>query len=308
MLNRILIRIKVLQVLYAYYQNGDGSLKVAENEMLFSLQKSYDLYHYLLLLIVDVTNLHDRILDNKKHKYTPTWEDLNPNMRFVENRFAKQLSRNRELLKHVEEHKISWINDADFLKDVLDTILASEEYGRYMNKTESSYEGDKALWRDIFKNHICESEMVSGYLEDKSIYWNDDVDIIESFVLKTLRQFTEEEAEFQPLLPMFTDEDVRLFPIQLLRKAILSGEEYRERISRHAQNWETERLANMDVYIMQLAIAELLSFPSIPISVTLNEYIDMAKYYSTPKSGIFINGILDSIVNELKKEGRLLKD
>jgi N utilization substance protein B len=208
----------------------------------------------------------------------------------------------------VEEHKISWINDQDFLKDVLNTVLASEEYARYMKKDESSYQVDKAFWRDVFKYRICDNEMVSDYLEDKSIYWNDDVDIVESFVLKTIRMFSEEEAEFQPLLPMFRDQDVRIFPVQLLRKAILSGEEYRERISRHAQNWETERLANMDVYIMQLAVAELLSFPSIPINVTLNEYIDIAKYYSTPKSGVFINGILDSIVSELKKEGRLLKD
>jgi N utilization substance protein B len=302
-----LIRIKVLQILYAYYQNGSSDLKVAENELLFSLQKSYDLYHYFLLLIIDVTNLQDRLLYNRKHKYMPTEQEMNPNMRFVENRFAKQLADNKELKRYVTEYKISWSNDADFVKSVLDLVLASEEYAEYLRNPNDSYETDKEFWRTIFKKQICENDIISDYLEDKSIYWNDDVEIIETFALKTIRRFAQEEGADQPLLPMFKDREDRIFGIQLLRETTLHGSEYRERISRLAKNWESERVANIDMIIMQLAIAEVMAFPSIPLNVSMNEYIDMAKYYSTPKSGIFINGILDSVIDELKKEKLLFK-
>jgi N utilization substance protein B len=307
MINRILIRIKVLQILYAYYQNGANDLKIAENEMLFSLQKSYDLYHYFLLLIIDLTNLQDRLVDNRKHKYMPTEAELHPNMRFVENRFAKQLADNKDLQRYVTEHKLSWSNDPDFVKSLLDEILASEEYTKYMADPDNSYETDKEFWRAVFRKHICESDMIADYLEDKSIYWNDDVEIVETFALKTIKRFEQEEGNEQPLLPMFKDQEDRMFAVSLLREALLHESAYRERIRQHAKNWETERVANIDMIIMQLAIAEIIAFPSIPINVSLNEYIDMARYYSTPKSSLFINGILDAVVEELKKEKVLLK-
>jgi N utilization substance protein B len=297
----------VLQILYAFFQNGGSDQKVAENELLFSLRKSYELYHYFFLLIIDVTNLQDRLMDNRKHKYMPTEQEMNPNMRFVENRFVRQLADNKELKHFVNENKISWSNDADFVKSVLDLVLASEEYAEYLQNPKDSYDTDKEFWRTIFKKLFCENEMISDYLEDKSIYWNDDVEIVETFALKTIRRFEQEEGANQPLLPMFKDQEDRMFGVQLLREAILHGSEYRERISNHAKNWETERVANIDMIIMQLALAEVMSFPSIPLSVTMNEYIDMAKYYSTPKSGIFINGILDSVIEELKNEKLLFK-
>ncbi len=308
MINRILIRIKVLQIIYAYYQNGNNDLKIAENELMFSLQKSYDLYHYFLLLLIDITNLQNRLLDNRKHKYRPSEEELNPNMRFVNNRFVAQLSENTALKNYVSEHKISWSNDPDFVKSVLDTILESDIYIEYMNSETDSYAADKEFWRAAFKHLICGNEMIIDYLEDKSIYWNDDIEIVETFTLKTIKRFDETEGDNQPLLPMFKDHEDHTFAVKLFRESILHGEEYRERISRHMKNWETERVANMDLIIMQIALAEILTFPTIPVSVSLNEYIDTAKYYSTPKSGTFINGILDSIVDELKKEKLLYKD
>jgi N utilization substance protein B len=308
MINRILIRIKILQIIYAYYQNGTNNLKTAENELLFSLQKSYDLYHYFLLLIVDLTHLQARLLDSRKHKYMPTEEEMNPDMRLANNRFAAQLSENESLREYVSQHKISWSNDQDFLKNVLDALLASDEYARYLQNAEDSYRVDKDFWRIALKNSICKNEMVIDYLEDKSIFWNDDVEIVETFTLKTIKRFEEKAGSKQALLPMFKDEEHRLFAVRLFRESLLHGAEYRERIGRHMKNWETERLANIDLIIMQVAIAEILSFPSIPVSVSLNEYINAAKYYSTPKSGTFINGILDSIVNELKKENVLFKD
>ena len=308
MINRILIRIKVLQIVYSYYQNGNNDLKVAENELLFSLRKSYDLYHYFLLLIVDVTNLQRRILDARKNKYMPTEAELNPNTRLVDNRFTAQIAENEALRKYVAEQGLSWDNDGDFIKMVLDMILSSEQYGEYLNNENDSYETDKEFWRIVFKKLICGNEAIDDYLQDKSIYWNDDISIVETFTLKTIKQFEKAAGSKQKLLPMFKDLEDQSFAIKLFRQSLMKGSEFRERINKHMKNWETERIANMDLIIMQVALAEIMTFPTIPINVTLNEYIDTAKYYSTPKSGTFINGILDSVVNELKKEKLLLKD
>ena len=308
MINRVLIRIKVLQIVYSYYQNDNRDLKTTENELFFSLQKSYDLYHYFFLLMIEVTNLQKRLLDNRKNKYIPSENELNPNTTFIDNKFVAQLEENLALNKYVSEQGISWSNDKDFVKNVLDLILSSEIYKEYINNKENSYNDDKEFWRKILKVVIFKSEMVDEYLEDKSIYWNDDVEIVKTFSLKTVNKFEEKNGKEQALLPMFKDEEDREFAKTLFRQSLLKGTELRSRIDSHIKNWETERIANMDLIIMQIALAEILSFPKIPINVTLNEYIDFAKYYSTPKSGVFINGILDSIVTELKKEKLLLKD
>lgn len=308
MINRILIRIKVLQIVYSFYQNGNKDLKAAENELLFSLRKSYDLYHYLLLLIVELTYQQKRNQEFRRNKYRPTEEDLNPNTRLADNRFAALLEKNEALQKYITEQGISWANDRDFIKSTLDLILASDVYQEYIDRSEDSYEADAEFWRTVFKRLLCNNETVDEYLEDKSIYWNDDIEIIETFVLKTIKKLTDSDGTTQPLLPMFKDVEDHDFAVRLFRQTLLKGEELRERINKHLKNWETERIANMDLVIMQVALAEILTFPSIPVNVTLNEYIDFAKYYSTPKSGNFINGILDSVVKELKSEKLLRKD
>ena len=276
MINRILIRIKVLQIVYSFYQNGNNDLKVAENELLFSLRKSYDLYHYFLLLIIEVTNLQRRTLDAKKCKYMPTHAELNPNTRLVDNRFAAQVAENEALQKYVAEQGLSWVNDEEFVKNVLDIILASDLYNEYLDNENDSYETDKEFWRAVFKKLICGNELIEEFLEDKSIYWNDDIGIVETFTLKTIKQFEEKNGSKQKLLPMFKDMEDQSFAIKLFRQSLLKGSEYRERINKHMKNWEAERIANMDLIIMQVALAEIMTFPTIPINVTLNEYIDMS--------------------------------
>lgn len=308
MVNRILIRIKVLQIIYSFYQSGNNDLKVAEKELLFSLKKSYDLYFYFLLLIVQTTHLHSRILEARKNRYLPTNEDLHPNTRFVDNRLAKQIEENETFQKYISEQSISWDNDEDFIQMVLDLILSSEIYKDYLANPNDCYDTDKEFWRAVFKKIVCSNEAIDEYLQDKSIYWNDDIAIIETFLLKTIKQFEEDNKHTQPLLPMFKNLDDQSFAIKLFRQSLLKGDEYRGRIEKHLKNWESERIAQMDLLIMQVALAEIMNFPTIPTNVTLNEYIDIAKYYSTPKSGPFINGILDAVVNELKKEKLLLKD
>ena len=308
MINRILIRIKVLQVVYSHYQNDNKDLKAAETELQFSLRKSYDLYHYLLLLIVELTTQQKQKIELRKAKLRPTLEDLKPNERFINNRFAAQILQNSSLQKYATEQGVSWSNDIDFVKRTLETVLSSTIYTDYINNPEDSYAVDKEFWKNVFKKLICNNDDVYEFLEDKSIYWNDDIEIVETFVLKSIKRFEEEAGEKQALLPMYKDEEDAQFAIKLFRQTLLKSTELRERINNHIKNWETERIANMDLIIMQVALAEILTLPSIPVNVTLNEYIDNAKCYSTPKSGNFINGILDSIIKELKSENLLLKN
>ncbi len=307
MINRILIRLKVLQIVYSYYQNGKGDLNVAEKELLFSLQKSYDLYFYYLLLITEITDLQKRLIDARKNKLLPSEEELNPDTRLINNRFAAQLAENETLRKQVDERKLSWADDEEFIRALLDKILASDIYQDYLKKENDSYATDKEFWRQVFKKFICNDETVDEHLEDKNIYWND-TDIVSSFALKTIKKFSEKNGSAQPLMPMFKDLDDKTFAINLFRQTILKGPEWRERVEKYLQNWEMERVAQMDMVILQTAMAEIFSFPTIPTNVTLNEYINAAKYFSTPKSGTFINGILNAIITELKKEGGLLKD
>ena len=212
------------------------------------------------------------------------------------------------LNKYISEYGLSWSNDEDFVKWVLDLILSSDVYAEYLANQDDSYATDREFWRLVFKRVICGNEDFVEHLEDRSIYWNDDIDIVETFTLKTIKKFDETAGAKQPLLPMFKDDEDRVFAVQLFRQSLLKGKELRERINRHIKNWEADRIANMDMIIMQVALTEILTFPTIPLNVTFNEYIDAAKYYSTPKSGIFINGILDSIVGELKAEKLLFKD
>jgi len=308
MINRILIRIKVLQIVFAYYQNGNNDIYVAENELHLSLRRSYELYYYFLLLIVEVTLLQEHRLDTRKQRYLRTEDDLHPNTRFIDNRFARQLETNESLQKYVKEHGISWKDETDFVKKVLEMILDSDLYAEYLKNPDDCYATDREFWRAVFRNLICGNEDIEDALEDICIYWNDDVEIIETFVLKTIKRFDEANGSKQKLLPMFKDEEDAEFASQLFHQTLQNEDQYRELIDRHTKNWESERVAGMDMVIMQVALAELLNFPKIPTKVTLNEYIDAAKYYSTPKSGMFINGVLDSIIKELKKEKKLLKD
>ncbi|MBE6268004.1 MAG: transcription antitermination factor NusB [Bacteroidales bacterium] len=307
MINRVLIRLKVIQVIYAYYKNPGKSIKTAEDEVFFSLSKAYDLYKFLLLLIVAVTHYaEDRINFNMK-KVRPTEEDLNPNLKFVNNRLMRQLESNETLLKFAEQSKVDWVNYSDFLRRLLDTIIESDIYKEYMAGETSSYEEDKELWRKLYKAFIFDNEELDALLEDISLYWNDDKAIVDTFVVKTIKRFKEENGAEQELLPEYKDDEDIEYAHKLFRASIQNAEEYRRLMSDNSKNWDMNRLAFMDVIIMQTAIAEVLTFPQIPVNVSINEYVEIAKYYSTPKSGAFINGLLDSIIKNLKKDNRISK-
>jgi N utilization substance protein B len=293
---------------YSYYQKQSADLSGAERELTRSFQKSFDLYHHLLLLICSLTDAGRRRLDALQHRLLPTTESLDAIMRFANNRFAEQLRTNETIEKFVNRNGILWTGDDDtFVRNLLNTILNSELYKAYL-ETPDTYDSDREFWRKTFKSFILENADLLDILEEKEIYWADDLDIISTFVLKTIKHFDPLEGRKQELTPMFRNEEDRLFAIRLLHRSILEHDENTALINRQIQNWDVDRIALIDLYIMQIALSEIKNFPLIPVNVSLNEYVDLAHYYSTPKSSMFINGLLDGIVTELRNEQKLLKN
>ena len=307
MINRVLIRLKVVQIVYAYYKNSGKSLKAAEDEVFFSLSKAYDLYNYMLMLMVGVTHYAADRISFLSMKIRPTESDRNPNLKFVNNRFVGQLEMNEQLLKFAEKSKLDWVENSDFLRRLLDKIEESDIYKEYMAAETSSYEEDKELWRKLYKAFVFENEELDSLLEEQSLYWNDDKSIVDTFVLKTIRRFEEENGVSQQLLPEYKDVADMDFARKLFRNAVANADQYREMMAASSKNWDMSRLAFMDVVIMQVALAEIMTMADVPLSVTLNEYVEIAKHYSTVKSGSFINGMLDTITKKLRQENKIEK-
>ena len=307
MINRVLIRLKVVQIVYAYYKNSGKSIKAAEDEVFFSLSKAYDLYNHMLLLMVGITHYEADRISFLSMKVRPTESDRNPNLKFINNRFIAQLEQNEQLLKFAEKSKLNWVDNSDLLRRLLDKIIASDVYQEYMASETSSYEEDKELWKKLYKMFIFDNEELDALLEEQSLYWNDDKFVVDTFVIKTIKRFEEEKGAAQQLLPEYKDVADMDFARKLFRTTIANAEEYRALMSGSSKNWDMQPLAFMDVVIMQAALAEILTFDDVPLSVTLNEYVEIAKHYSTAKSGSFVNGLLDSITKKLRQEGKLNK-
>lgn len=306
MINREIIRLKIVQLTYAYYQNGNKNIDTAEKELFFSLSKAYDLYQHLLSLIVAVDKeaLRHLEVEQARAKREGTAE---PSTKFVDNRFALQLQANKTLSEFISSQKRTWDDEPKFISKLYNQIITSQLYNDYMSSGESSYEEDRELWRKIYRTLIQDNDEINAIIEDQSLYWNDDKEIVDTFVLKTIKRFEEKNGSKQELLPEFDSEDEKDFARKLFRATILNGNEYQRYMSEASRNWQFKRLAYMDVVIMQIALAEIFTFPSIPISVTLNEYVDIAKIYSTPRSGGYINGMLDAIARHLISTGKLMK-
>lgn len=306
MINRKLIRVKIVQLTYAYYQNGHHNMDTAEKELLFSLSKAYDLYNCLLGLIVAITQEERRRVDIATRRAEREGTET-PSQRFAFNKFATQLEENKQLNLFMEDKKMSWENDVEAVRKLCDQIERSPLYQEYMMSDAEDYETDRELWRRIYRTLIQGNEDLDAILEEKSLYWNDDKEIVDTFVLKTIKRFDPANKADQELLPEYDDTEDREYALKLFRGTILNADTYQRYMSETSRNWNFSRLAYMDVVLMQIAIAEMLTFPNIPISVTINEYVDLAKLYSTPKSGGYINGMLDAIARHLVDTGRLLK-
>ena len=306
MINREIIRIKIVQLTYAYYQNGNKNIDSAEKELFFSLSKAYDLYNYLLGLIVAVTKEAEKryevALSRAKREGT-----AEPSQKFAFNRFAIQLSENKQLQEFMSTQKISWEDSSAYLGQLFEKIEQSDIYQNYMKSDEDSYEADRELWRKLYKTFIQNDEELDSILEDQSLYWNDDKEIVDTFVLKTIKRFNEQDGSKMELLPEWDSDEEKDFARKLFRAAILNADEYQRYMSEASRNWDFSRLAYMDIILMQIAIAEMMTLTSVPISVTINEYVELAKLYSTSKSSGYINGMLDTIARNLVDTGRLLK-
>lgn len=293
----------------ADYNDTRTSLANARKALNDSLAKSYELYHLLLLIPVEITRLQEQRLENAKEKYLATSEDLNPDTRFIDNEYVSLISRNEDMANYLKSTPINFDRDYPTIKRLLDDVLASELYKEYMESPSTDRVKDCEFWRTAMHSIILPSDALAEMLENSSVYWNDDLDIMGTFALKTIRQIG--SAEGNPhLLPMYKDDDDAEFGSRLFVDTISNRETYREYIDRFIDEsqWDTDRLAFMDIVIMMVATSELINFPAIPIPVTLNEYIEIANSYSTPRSGQFVNGMLFSIINYLKAEGKLMKD
>lgn len=307
MINRTLLRVKIVQILFSYYKNGNTTPQTAEKELIFSFQKTYDLYFYLLQLAIETTRYSQQRIEMGKNKMRPTAEEQNPNMRFAENAFIAQLEENIQLNKYIQQNKLSWVDFPDVIKDLYTAITQSDFYISYMEQDTCTYDDDKILWRKIFNKIFAESQLLEDTLEEQSIYWINDIDIVISFIIKTIKKFEPTEGAEQALLPMFKDDDDLTFARKLLSVSLAKADDFQAIISEHTKNWEFDRLAYMDTIIMQAAMAEITTFPTIPVNVSINEYMEIAKEFSTEKSAKFINGVLDDIVGKLKKENKLMK-
>ena len=306
MINRELIRIKVVQLTYAYYQNGNKNIDTAEKELFFSLSKAYDLYNYLLLLIVDITREERHRIEIATQRAQREGTEV-PSQKFVYNKFAVQLEENKMLNEFVESQKLTWADDIEFVRKICNQIESSEDYKDYMNAGETDYETDRELWRKLYKLFILNNSDFDSLLEEKSLYWNDDKEVVDTFVLKTIKRFEADNKNKQELLPEYDDEEDKDFARKLFRATILNADQYQHYLSDASRNWDFSRLAYMDIVIMQIAIAEMLTFPNIPASVTINEFVDLAKLYSTSRSGGYINGMLDSIAHFFVDNGMMMK-
>ena len=306
MINRELIRIKIVQLTYAYYQNGSKNMDSAEKELLFSLSKAYDLYNYLLELIVAITREEQHRVEVNTKRAQREGTEL-PSTKFAYNKFATQLEENRMLNTFVEETKQTWEGDIEFVRKMCNLIEASDIYTDYMADSDDSYEADREVWRKLYKTFVQDNDDFASMLEEKSLYWNDDKEIVDTFVLKTIKRFDPKNKSKQELLPEYKDDEDKDFARKLFRATILNADQYQRYMGETSRNWDFSRLAYMDVVIMQIAIAEMLTFPNIPVSVTINEYVELAKIYSTPRSGGYINGMLDAIARFLVSTQKMFK-
>lgn len=296
-----------MQSLYAFHSSPDQTINLAEKELFHSINKSYDLYHMLIQLIVEVHNYANDLIDLKKKKNFPTSEDLNPNTKFINNDIILKVKENIALADYLDKHKLTWIDHPELIKKLYIELVDSEFFKEYMANGDKSISEDRKLVDFFYANIVAQSEDIIQLLEEASIYWNDDIEFVSSMIIKTLRKFKLSTLDSKSLMPLFKDDEDIDFTKKLFRKAILDTKENREIIKNHLRNWDIERVAFIDVLIMEMALTEFLNFPSVPTKVSLNEYIDLSKYYSTSKSRTFINGILDKILKTLKKEGKINK-
>ena len=306
MINRVLIRLKVVQVIYAYYQNGGHKIADADRELAPSIDSAYSLYKTLLFIPVAWVRQIRRSVAKQQRMNAP--HISRREILLAENRFLAQMESNAELDAYIQSNDMEWLFESDWLKDTCNGILESDIMEEYMESGKFDFESDKELVRKLYKEFVEESDELDTLLEEQNIYWNGDKELIDSFVVKTIRGFEDGKAGEQPLKSEFKDDEDRQFAIDLLHYGLDMAQEREAVVAANCRRWDPSRLAFLDVIIIQVAMAEMLHFPQIPLKVTINEYVELAKSLSTSASGGFVNGMLDTIVKDLHAQGRIKKE
>lgn len=308
MLNRRHLRIKIFHALYAYFQRSKDSLEKGEKELFFSISKMREMYFYLMLVFIDLADFARFRMEEQKKKKLPTEADLNPNPRFINNRLIAVLEKNEALTTAREKEKITWSDYPELIKKLFLMLADTDEFKNYMASEEDSFEADRQAVITLFKRHVVNFEPLQHYFEEKSIFWIDDLDLVSSMVIKTLKMFEASSGPEQPVLDLYKDPADELdFVKTLYRQTVVQADENEALIKEKAENWDMERIALLDMILMKMALTEAREFAQIPVKVTLNEYIEISKFYSTPKSNTFINGILDKVFADLKEKGMIKK-
>ncbi len=307
MISRRIIRTKVLQLFYAHVTSPEKNLRQSESELMHSIKKTYDLYHLLFALLCEIRDFADKRIEARKLKNLPTAEDLNPNTKFINNRFIIRLQKDENLCDYLEKNKLNWYNQSELIRNLYQITVESDIYKEYCNSITDDFNMDRRFCEDFFSKILVNCEILQNELEEQNIYWNDDLDFVVSMVIKTIRKFKSENDSNNYIMKLYKDDEDKEFMIKLFRNAIVNEDQNRTIIESYTPNWDVDRIAIMDVLIMELALTELMEFSTIPIKVTLNEYIELAKYYSTNRSGTFINGVLDRITKDFTLEGKIVK-
>ena len=314
MLNRRILRIKAFKVLYSSVLSGNTSLDQAESQLEMSCEATRDLYVYMLGIVSPLTKMARERIEAAKAKFNPTEEEKNPNMKFAENALAVLLDQDVDFQKVFTKKKYSWAQYDVFLKKVLASVMEKEYYAEYMASPERSLAEDCKLFTRIYEEEFVDSEELEKILEDKSIHWNDDLAYSLTWCCKTLKNFA--KGESWGLIPLYQSEmlsgtDVesdKAFVRRLLQNAFAGYEKYAAMIAESVSSWEKERLFSTDLVLIAMGLAEAVSFPTIPVKVTMNEYVEISKYYGTPKSRSFVNGLLDKLIQKLTEEGQIKKE
>ena len=308
MLNRRHLRVKVLQALYAYHQSDNKDIKQHEKNLLQSVEMVYEMYIWMLSLISEVVQFAETDAEERKHKHLPTAEDLIPKLKILDNRFVASLKKNTEFLAALKKYKVSWSFEPELAKSLFTILKNAPEYNEYLQKTDDTLHSDKDVIKFIFKKVILKSMLAEQVFEDKFIFWPVDKDVLQALIAKTFKNFSFDEPKLNKLAEITGNwEEDRQFIVELFQQSIRHDAAYQDMIGKKTQNWEPDRIAMMDTLLMKMAIAEFINFTSIPVKVTINEYLEISKEFSTPKSNSFINGILDKILYELKADNSIRK-
>ncbi|MNJ98231.1 hypothetical protein D3C87_159940 [compost metagenome] len=308
MLNRRHLRIKALQNIFAWQMSDKKDLASSKKALMQSIDDVYEMYVGMLSLLVETTEYTGVDAIERSNKHLPTADDLNPNLKLLNNKFAVTLKQNPDYLAAIHKYRINWMSDPEFVKAIFNTLKVTPEYAEYLADEDNSLEGSKTIIKFIFRKIILKSHNIIQAFEDKFINWSVDKEVMQGMVAKTIKNFTSEDPFKNKLTPISQDwEEDSKFVQDLFVYTLKNNKEYQELIAERTKNWESERIALMDTILMKMAICELLNFPSIPVKVTINEYLDLSKDYSTPKSNSFINGILDKILGDLKRTDSIHK-